>query len=329
MREVLGDEKSDQIVSECRGSLYPAATSAMASADFQSPSELEILLARRRPRRARLQGLLYLLTCLTTFAAGAVGWQPLLLGVDDAGIAEAVTGHWDRGLLYMAAVMAVLTAHEAGHFIAARIHGIPATLPFFIPMPILLTGTLGAVIGMEGSRADRRQLFDIAVAGPLAGLAVAVPLLALGLFSGTADGTNPFALAPFAVWLQSLLRPDLAAGSTVAPNALFMAGWVGLLVTGLNMIPVSQLDGGHICYAVFGRRGNWVARTALIAAILAVVISGRLNWVALVVIVTFLGVDHPPIREERVPLGPFRTALGLAMFAIPVLTFMPEPLLLD
>ena len=301
----------------------------MASADFHSPSELEILLARRRPPRARLQGLLYLLTCLTTFAAGAVGWQPLLLGVDDAGIAEAVTGHWARGLLYMAAVMAVLTAHEAGHVIAARIHGIPATLPFFIPMPILLTGTLGAVIGMEGSRADRRQLFDIAVAGPLAGLVVAVPLLALGLFSGTADGANPFALAPFAVWLQSLLRPDLAPGTTVAPNPLFMAGWVGLLVTGLNMIPVSQLDGGHICYAVFGRRGNWVARAALITAILAVVISGRLNWVALVVIVTFLGVDHPPIREEQVPLGPLRTALGLAMFAIPVLTFMPEPLLLD
>jgi membrane-associated protease RseP (regulator of RpoE activity) len=108
-----------------------------------------------------------------------------------------------------------------------------------------------------------------------------------------------------------------------------MAGWVGLLVTGLNMIPVSQLDGGHICYAVFGRRGNWVARATLIAAILAVVISGRLNWVALVVIVTFLGVDHPPIREERKPLGPFRTALGLAMFVIPVLTFMPEPLLFD
>jgi membrane-associated protease RseP (regulator of RpoE activity) len=301
----------------------------MASADFHSPSELEILLARRRPPRARLQGLLYLLTCLTTFAAGAVGWQPLLLGVDDAGIAEAVTGHWARGLLYMAAVMAVLTAHEAGHFIAATLHGIPATLPFFIPMPILLTGTLGAVIGMEGSRADRRQLFDIAVAGPLAGLVVAVPLLALGLWWGTADGTNPFALAPFAVWLQSLLRPDLAPGTTVAPNPLFMAGWVGLLVTGLNMIPVSQLDGGHICYAVFGRRGNWVARAALITAILAVVISGRLNWVALVVIVTFLGVDHPPIREERVPLGPLRTALGLAMFAIPVLTFMPEPLLLD
>ena len=301
----------------------------MASADFHSPSELEILLARRRPPRARLQGLLYLLTCLTTFAAGAVGWQPLLLGVDDAGIAEAVTGHWARGLLYMAAVMAVLTAHEAGHFIAARIHGIPATLPFFIPMPILLTGTLGAVIGMEGSRADRRQLFDIAVAGPLAGLVVAVPLLALGLFSGTADGANPFALAPFAVWLQSLLRPDLAPGTTVAPNPLFMAGWVGLLVTGLNMIPVSQLDGGHVAHAILGRRGNWLARGTLLAAMTLVIVRGQYNWVAMLVVVTFLGVDHPPIREEQVPLGPLRTALGLAMFAIPVLTFMPEPLLLD
>ncbi|MFM7137176.1 MAG: site-2 protease family protein, partial [Planctomycetota bacterium] len=189
----------------------------MRTAESHPPSELEILLVRRRPR-ARLQGLLYLLTCLTTFAAGAVGWQPLLLGVDDAGIAAAVTNHWDRGLLYMAAVMAVLTAHEAGHFIAAKVHGIPATLPFFIPMPILLTGTLGAVIGMEGSRANRRQLFDIAVAGPLAGLVVAVPLLALGLLGGTADGSNPFALAPFAVWLQSFVRPDLAPGTTVAPN---------------------------------------------------------------------------------------------------------------
>jgi membrane-associated protease RseP (regulator of RpoE activity) len=109
-----------------------------------------------------------------------------------------------------------------------------------------------------------------------------------------------------------------------------MAGWVGLLVTGLNMIPVSQLDGGHICYAVFGPRwGNRVARTVLILSILAVVVTGQTNWVALVVIVTFLGVDHPPIREERAAIGMVRTLLGLAMFAIPVLAFMPEPLLLD
>ena len=225
--------------------------------------------------------------------------------------------------------MAVLTAHEAGHFIAAKLHGIPATLPFFIPMPILLTGTLGAVIGMEGSRADRRQLFDIAVAGPLAGLVVAIPLMTLGLMMGTVGEANPFALAPLAAWLQSLVRPDVPTGMTVAPNPLFMAGWVGLLVTGLNMIPVSQLDGGHICYAVFGRKGNWVARSVLLASILTVIISGQTNWVALVVIVTFLGVDHPPIREERQPLNAFRTALGIACFLIPIVTFMPEPLRID
>jgi membrane-associated protease RseP (regulator of RpoE activity) len=302
----------------------------MHPAHRHSSSDLEMLLSSRRRPRARLQGLLYILTCLTTFAAGAVGWEPLLLGVDDAGIASAVAAHWGQGLLYMAAVMAVLTAHEAGHFIAARIHGIPATLPFFIPMPILLTGTLGAVIGMEGSRANRRELFDIAVAGPLAGLVVALPLLALGLLEGSPDRPNPFALAPLATWIQSLVRPDLPVGTTVAPNALFMAGWVGLLVTGLNMIPVSQLDGGHVCYAVFGPRwGNRVARGVLILSILTVIVTGQTNWVALLVIVTFLGVDHPPIREEREPIGAFRTVLGIAMFAIPVLTFMPEPLLLD
>ncbi|MFM8281926.1 MAG: site-2 protease family protein [Planctomycetaceae bacterium] len=293
--------------------------------------ELERLLEGRRPaaaigprRVSRLPLLLFILTCLTTFAAGAVGWQPLLLGVDE-GIADDVARHWPRGLAYMAAVMAVLTAHEAGHFIAARLHGIPATLPFFLPMPVLLTGTLGAVIGMEGSRADRRQLFDIALAGPIAGLVVAVPLLAAGMAAGTADASNPFALAPLAGWIQGLVRPDLPAGTTVAPNALFMAGWMGLLVTGLNMLPVSQLDGGHVCRAVFGPRGNWVARGTLLAAIATVVVLGRFNWVAMVVLVTLLGVDHPPIRDEWRPLGGVRTTLGLASFLIPVLTFMPEP----
>ena len=109
--------------------------------------DLETLLRSRPAPRLRLQGLLYLLTCMTTFAAGAAGWQPLLLGLDDIG--SELVAHWPRGLAYAAAVMAVLTAHEAGHFIAAWIHRIPATLPFFIPVPVLLTGTLGAVIALN------------------------------------------------------------------------------------------------------------------------------------------------------------------------------------
>lgn len=294
---------------------------------FPTEPDLETLL-RARPRpRVTLQGLLFVLTCLTTFAAGSVGWQPTLLGVDD--IAADVVAHWPRGLAYAAAVMAVLGAHEAGHFIAARLHGIPATLPFFIPVPILLTGTMGAVIGMEGSRADRRQLFDIALAGPLAGLVVAVPLLAWGMLVGQADTDNPFALAPLARWVQGLVRPDLSAAATVAPNALSMAGWVGLLVTGLNMIPVSQLDGGHVCRAVFGRYGDWVARAVLLAAMAAVVVFGQYNWVVMLVLVTLMGVDHPPIRDDGRPLGAFRTALGLAALLIPLVTFMPEPLRME
>lgn len=276
----------------------------------------------------RLQALLFLLTCITTFAAGVSGWQAELLGFDDQ-FSLQMAEHWQRGLFYMVAVMAVLGAHEAGHFIAAWLHGIPATLPFFIPVPVLLTGTMGAVIGMEGSRASRRQLFDIALAGPLAGLVVALPVLAVGLFLGEPAKHSPFAMPPLARGLLGLVRPDIAAGATIVPNALFMAGWVGLLVTGLNMIPISQLDGGHVAYAVFGRRGNWLARAVLLAAIATIVGLGQYNWVVMVVVVTLLGVDHPPIRDEDRPPGALRTCLGLAAFLIPLLTFMPEPLAID
>ena len=281
-----------------------------------------------RPPRILLQALLFLLTCITTFAAGVSGWQAELLGFDDQ-FGLQVTEHWQRGLVYMVAVLTVLGAHEAGHFIAAWRHRIPATLPFFIPVPVLLTGTMGAVIGMEGSRASRRQLFDIAIAGPLAGLVVALPILAVGLLTGEAVRHSPFALPPLARGILGLVRPDIAADGTIAPNALFMAGWVGLLVTGLNMIPISQLDGGHVSYAIFGRRAHWIARSVLIASIAAIVILGRTNWVAMVVIVTLLGTDHPPIRHDGRPLGLFRTVLGVLSFWIPIVTFMPEPLLLD
>jgi membrane-associated protease RseP (regulator of RpoE activity) len=302
----------------------PAQRSASLPAYF--PELPAAPLARRPPMR--LQALLFMLTCITTFAAGASGWQAELLGFDDR-FALQVAEHWQRGLLYMAAVLAVLGAHEAGHFVAAWLHGIPATLPFFIPVPVLLTGTMGAVIGMEGSRANRRQLFDIALAGPLAGLVIALPILAFGLLTGEPARNSPFAMPPLARGILGLVRPDIVADATISPNSLFMAGWVGLLVTGLNMIPISQLDGGHVSYAIFGRRAHWIARSVLIASIAAIVILGRTNWIAMVVIVTLLGTDHPPIRNDGRPLGLARTVLGILSFLIPIVTFMPEPLLLE
>ena len=278
-------------------------------------------------RRLLLQGVLYLLTAVTTFSAGVVGWEPLVLGVD-ADVAGGLAEHGLRGLVYMLAVLAVLTAHEAGHFIAATVHGIPATLPFFLPVPVLLTGTLGAVIGMDGSRATRRELFDIAIAGPLAGLAIAIPALMAGMAWAEPSAESLFSLPLGGQWLLGWMRPDLA-GALIRPNALFMAGWVGLLVTGLNMMPMSQLDGGHVIYALFGERSKWLARGVLLAAIAAIIVTGRTNWTLMVVLVTLIGIDHPPVHDEGPPLDRRRTALGLLSLLIPVLTFMPEPLLLD
>ena len=282
---------------------------------------------QRQTARIRLQIYLFLGTCLTTFAAGTVGWQPVVLGFY-GGFTNDLTEHWLRGLIYMVSVMAILTAHEAGHFLAAWRHRIPATLPFFLPLPVMLTGTLGAVIGMEGSRADRKQLFDIALAGPLAGLLVAVPVFAIGLTLAQPADSSLFSMPLLASWLLRLVRPDLPTGQVLTPNAFLLAGWVGFLVTGLNMIPLSQLDGGHILHALFGQRSCWVTRSVLLGAITAIILTGADHWVLMVVIITFMGVDHPRIRNESQPLGTARTILGLGSFVIPVITFMPEPLLL-
>mgnify|MGYP001162685121 FL=1 len=282
---------------------------------------------RQQSARIRLQLYLFLGTCLTTFAAGAVGWQPVVLGLY-GGLTTDLTEYWFRGLIYMLSVMTILTAHEAGHFVAAYRHRIPATLPFFLPLPVMLTGTLGAVIGMEGSRADRKQLFDIALAGPLAGLFVAIPLFVIGLVFAQPTDASIFSMPLLATWLLQVIRPELPIGQVLAPNAFLMAGWVGFLVTGLNMIPLSQLDGGHICHAIFGRSSCLVARSVLIGAITAVILTGADHWVLMIVLITCMGVDHPPIRNESKPLGTWRTILGLVSFIIPVITFMPEPLLL-
>ena len=301
----------------------PASPATPVYPVFPLPGRMSRFVIRRR----LLQGVLYFLTAATTFSAGVVGWEPLVLGVD-ADVAGGLAEHGLRGLVYMVAVLAVLTAHEAGHFIAATIHGIPATLPFFLPVPVLLTGTLGAVIGMDGSRATRRELFDIAIAGPLAGLAIAIPALMAGMAWAEPSAESLFSLPLGGQWLLGWMRPDLA-GALIRPNALFMAGWVGLLVTGLNMMPMSQLDGGHVIYALFGERSKWLARGVLLAAIAAIIVTGRTNWTLMVVLVTLIGIDHPPVHDEGPPLDRRRTALGLLSLLIPVLTFMPEPLLLD
>jgi len=256
----------------------------------------------------------------------------------------------------MGCLLAILLSHEMGHFLATVRYRIPASLPYFIPFPIALIGTMGAVIGMDGLRANRKEMFDIGLAGPIAGLLVAVPVLWIGV--GRLDLTQPPAASSTAVEspllvniLMQIRQPqgyeeNLAAQKGLAAaemnqqwwhgqtiwtsqlNPYFMAGWVGMLITGLNMLPISQLDGGHVIYTLFGKRAHWIARAFLFCAIVFVVFGEAQIWMPMLIIVTMIGTDHPPTSDDSVSLGPVRTALGYASLLIPILCFPPYGLTL-
>lgn len=276
-----------------------------------------------RRRRVVLPTVLFLLTCFTTYSAGACGWQPMLLAPDPY-IVGLLKTNWQDGLIFMAAVMSVLMAHEMGHFWMTLRHRVPSSYPFFIPLPVMMIGTMGAVIGMEGSRADRKQLFDIGLAGPLAGLVLAVPLLWYGISIATVDPQPIYGQPLLVKLIAGGLRPDMQANH-IRPNPYYMAGWVGMLITGLNMLPISQLDGGHVSHAVLGRRSVLLARGLLLSAMAFVVVQEYYGWTLMLVLVTMLGVDHPPTANDRARIGPLRWTLGLVSLSIPILCFTPFP----
>lgn len=282
----------------------------------------------RSPRqRAVLKPLvLFVATCLSTFWAGATLWEPHKY-LDNAQQAQRfVEAHWQTGLTYMVSVIGILLMHEMGHFIQTVRYGVPASWPFFIPVPVVPPGTMGAVIGMEGSRADRRQLFDIGISGPLAGLVVALPIIWFGILDAKVATPNdlPYGDPLIFKLLAHWLRPELAPGTILSKNnPLLMAGWVGMLITGLNMLPISQLDGGHVIYGLFGKKSHLIARAFLITAMLFIIVFAQYNWTVMLVLVILLGVDHPPTRNDDERLGPLRWAIGFASLIIPVLCFTP------
>jgi membrane-associated protease RseP (regulator of RpoE activity) len=266
----------------------------------------------RVQRRVWLPLFLFVATCLSTFVSGTLGFLST----------RQIEIDWKQGLIYMASVMGILLAHEMGHFLMTLRHHIPASWPFFIPMPLSPIGTMGAVIAMQGSRADRRQLFDIGLAGPLAGLLVCVPVLCLGIHVAE-PGVSPFQQPLLTELLVPWIRPDLRP-QLMAPNPLLMAGWVGLLVTGLNMLPISQLDGGHVVYALFRRWAHVVAYAFFFVAIVFIVWKSWMHWVLMLALVALIGVEHPRTANDHVRLGPVRAVLGIASLLIPALCFAPQ-----
>jgi membrane-associated protease RseP (regulator of RpoE activity) len=305
---------------------------------------------RLQDERLFLPIVLFLATCASTFWAAGAEWRPyahldnfdrafwafwqnLPQGSLSGALRESLgilDLNWSQGLIYMAAVMAILLTHEMGHFLMALRYGVPASLPFFIPVPILPFGTMGAVISMEGSQANRRQMFDLGTAGPLTGLAVAIPVTLIGIWqlpTAPEMGSGFCFHNPLIIQLLiAHLRPEYPTPTYLYLNQFnpyLMAGWVGMFVTGLNMLPVSQLDGGHVAYALLERGAHTLARGLLIASIVFVLWTEQFGWIVMLVIVIVMGVDHPATADDRVELNPLRRAIGWLCLLVPVLCLSP------
>lgn len=240
------------------------------------------------------------------------------------------------GLVFAACVMSILLAHEMGHFLQARRHGVPATLPFFIPFPINPFGTLGAVILQDGGRANRKQLFDIAVSGPLAGLVIALPVLWYGVSTSELGSVQPprpgqpwiWYGDPLLIrWIVEAVHGPYGFGQDIGLNAPLFAGWVGIFITGLNLLPLGQLDGGHILYALIGRAAHYVAYTVMAGALCWMVYQQRFDYALMVLLLLVFGLKHPPTADDRVPLGWPRYLLGTATLAFIIVGFTPTPII--
>ncbi|MDZ7373624.1 MAG: site-2 protease family protein [candidate division KSB1 bacterium] len=239
-----------------------------------------------------------------------------------------------RGLTYAVSIMAILSVHEMGHYLMCRRHGVRATLPFFLPFPLPWLnpfGTLGAVIRIQDRMPSRKALFDVGVAGPLSGLVIATLCVYLGLRWSQLQVLD--SLPPGAIFLGESLLFKLISYITVGPipegydlvlHPVAFAGWAGLFVTALNLLPIGQLDGGHVLYALFGRRSNVIYRFVLLAFALVCVFV-YWGWLLLILLLIWFGYTHPPPIDDETPLDVRRRVLGGFVLILFLLSFTPAP----
>jgi len=240
------------------------------------------------------------------------------------------------GLPFAATLLAILGTHEFGHYFTARAYGASVSLPFFIPAPPpFLFGTLGAVIRMRSPARDRNSLFDIAAAGPLAGMLVAIPAVWLGLaWSRVAEIPKTGAITFGDSLLMRLMTwamfGPIPEGSDVFVHPVALAGWVGFFVTALNLFPVGQLDGGRIAYALFGPHHRKVSLGTFAALLALGAVSGSANWFVFAGLVALLiGFHHAPPLDDLTPLSPGRYAVGVLCLVLLVLLVPPVPIALS
>ncbi|MBX3423838.1 MAG: site-2 protease family protein [Pirellulaceae bacterium] len=318
----------------------------LSPSQLQSPADMETMQTQptsdRRMNRIAL--CLALITAVSTFFTGVAAWVPQALTAESQLVGtmlpfrQALLANWADGLQFALGLMAILAAHELGHYVMTLIYRVPSTPPLFIPLPYFSPfGTMGAVIMMQSGRADRRQIFDIGIAGPLAGLVVAIPLIIYGLMH-----PHGIAYAPEGVirmgqplliqWLAAWITPETAGHFLMIDNdqatPLLMAGWGGLLVTGINMMPLGQLDGGHVTFGLVGDKSIHIARATLAAAVAFMLYQQVIVFSLMLVLVVLMGLRHPPSSDDSRSLGWRRQVLGWASLSLPLLCVPANPIVL-
>jgi membrane-associated protease RseP (regulator of RpoE activity) len=306
--------------------------SLVAPDDVHANGHVALGVRRRPASRPLVNVALFLLTCVTTLLAGtSFSGSPTF---------DAFRGAPDElawvlsGVPFAATLLGILVVHEFGHYFTARRYGAAVSLPFFIPAPpfLFMAGTLGAIIRLRSLARDRNVMFDIAAAGPLAGLLVAVPALVLGLawshvVPATGDATfGGFGYSLF-MRLFVYLRFGSVDGMAVVTHPMADAAWVGCFVTALNLCPVGQLDGRRIAYALSARRHRALGVATWVVLLVMGVLTGSPNWFVWATLLFFLvGFDHSPPLDDLTPLTPARRLLGVGCLILAVLLIPPIPL---
>jgi membrane-associated protease RseP (regulator of RpoE activity) len=282
----------------------------------------EVRAVRPRRRRRLLPLLLFVATCLSTLLVAMgdpeqTGWLTALA----------------TGLRYSIPVMTILLCHEMGHYVQAHRYGVYASLPYFIPMPASPFGTFGAVIAMEPRIGGRKALFDIGITGPLAGLVPTLIFLVIGLHHSRLampeTGSQVYGDPLLFRFLATSILGPIPKGYEVATDPMAFAAWVGLFITSLNLIPIGQLDGGHVLYALLRRRAHKVATLLLFSAVFLVILhyDSLWQWTVMLLLLLVMGPIHPPTANDEEPLGIGRIILGWLTLAFIVVGFTPVPVL--
>jgi membrane-associated protease RseP (regulator of RpoE activity) len=355
--------------SEDTASVYDNLKSDLKSLDItpllRNENELHAVIlvqgvVKPKPSNAWINAGLFILTIFSVMLAGAIFTYDGPVVRDQGQMILNLIKNIEDGIPFAVSLLAILLAHEFGHYLAGRYHKTAVTLPYFIPFPLSYFGTMGAFIRLKEPPKNRRILLDIGIAGPLAGLIVAIPIVLIGLslspvqqipyslpigqgFEGNSilylilkyvvhgewlpKPVNYAGFQPIIYWIKYIFtsQPIPRGGMDVSLHPIAWAGWAGLLVTAINLIPAGQLDGGHLIYVLFGKKAGKLLPFILIALLLlGMVWSGWWLWALLIF---FLGRVYAEPLDQITPLDNRRKALAILGLVIFLLVFTPVPLL--